>query len=279
MRDIGEDEVLARVDDRALIDACRRALAALGRGEATQGEKQMLPASGGGFFLSLSAVVPELGWAVSKWASYVPGDAGPGRSTSTMLASPADGGEPAAILRGMAPTRLRTAAAALAALEALRELGPGCVVGLIGFGPTNQEVAALLGREHAIARWRVVVRSDAGLVRAVAALPGEVRAAQEASILADCDVVVSATGATSAVARTADLPAGALVLCLDGRRTWDVSGVTELDDHAAPGAPSGLARVLAGELEVPSGRVFVDQAGSAVTDVALVSVVLGERAR
>ncbi|WP_288114506.1 hypothetical protein [Microbacterium sp. SCN 71-21] len=38
----------------------------------------------------------------------------------------------------------------------------------------------------------------------------------------------------------------------------------------------GLARLVAGLDPAPDGAVLIDQAGSAVTDVALASVALGE---
>ncbi|HAN24832.1 MAG TPA: hypothetical protein DCP95_09720, partial [Microbacterium ginsengisoli] len=174
VREVTDAEVRAAVDDRALVDACTAALAALGRGEASQAAKQMLPAAGGGFFLSISAVVPALGWAISKWASYVPAEGGAGRSTSTILAGPADGSAPTAVLRGMLPTRLRTAAAAVAAIEALGRADAASPVALVGFGPTNRAVADMLSSLHGVRSWRVLVRSDAAGDRARAALPGEV---------------------------------------------------------------------------------------------------------
>ncbi|POH85187.1 hypothetical protein CJ026_025950 [Ralstonia pickettii] len=156
MREVTDAEVRAAVDDRALVDACTAALAALGRGEASQAAKQMLPAAGGGFFLSISAVVPALGWAISKWASYVPAEGGAGRSTSTILAGPADGSAPTAVLRGMLPTRLRTAAAAVAAIEALGRADAASPVALVGFGPTNRAVADMLSSLHGVRSWRGV---------------------------------------------------------------------------------------------------------------------------
>jgi ornithine cyclodeaminase/alanine dehydrogenase-like protein (mu-crystallin family) len=275
VREVTDAEVRAAVDDRALVDACTAALAALGRGEASQAAKQMLPAAGGGFFLSISAVVPALGWAISKWASYVPADGGAGRSTSTILAGAADGSAPTAVLRGMLPTRLRTAAAAVAAIEALGRADAASPVALVGFGPTNRAVADMLATLHGVRSWRVLVRSDAAGDRARAALPGEVVVGGR-DALADAVLAVSATGAGGAVASVADLAPGAAVVCLDGARVWETAHATLIDDRSTAHEVGGLARLVAGLDPAPDGAVLIDQAGSAVTDVALASVALGE---
>ncbi|TXK19295.1 hypothetical protein [Homoserinibacter sp. GY 40078] len=274
MRELSDREVAA-IDTRALIDACAGALAALGRGDAIQAEKQLLPTPDGGFFLSISAVVPELGWAITKWGSYVPAADGSGRSSSTILASPATGGAPTAMLRGMLPTRLRTAASALALLEALGRIDRGATVGLAGFGPTNAHIAEMLASTHRVRSWRVLARATATLDRASEALSGQLTTGTDAAVLADADVVISATGATAPILSTALLRDDATVLCLEGRAAWDVRDAVDLDDHSVPGDPGGIARLMAGLGTVPTGRVFLDQAGSAVTDVALVSALLG----
>jgi len=278
MRDVRDSEVEAAVEPRVLVDACAQALAALGRGEASQAAKQVLPTGHGGFFLSLSAVVPALGWAVAKWASYTPTAPADARSTSTILASPADGGAPVAVFRGMAPTRLRTAAAAVAVVEAIGRPLTGETVGLVGFGPTNAAVAGMLADLHGIRSWRVLARSATTLARAHADLPGDVRAVADPAVLGDCALVVSATGATSPVADIASLRDDAAVLCLDGRAAWRVRDAVVLDDRAQPDRPSQVAQMLAGATPALAGRVLIDQAGSAVTDAALAAVVLGSRA-
>lgn len=277
MREITDASLAGRVPSRPLIDACTASLASLGRGEASQAQKQMLRADGDGFFFSISAVVPSLGLAATKWASYVPSAHGRGRSSSTLVVSPAAGGEPIVLFAGMLPTRLRTAASAVAVLEAAGRIHAGSTVGLAGFGPTNEHVARMLASEHGVRDWRVLTRSAASGERAAGVLGGSVISATDPLVLDACDVVVSATGSTSPVADTGRLRQDALVLCLDGRRAWTEHRATVIDDRSDAEGPGSLALLVAGTESLPSGRVLIDQAGSAVTDVAFASVALHVR--
>ncbi|POH85190.1 hypothetical protein CJ026_025965 [Ralstonia pickettii] len=83
-------------------------------------------------------------------------------------------------------------------------------------------------------------------------------------------------GAAGAVASVADLAPGAAVVCLDGARVWETAHATLIDDRSTAHEVGGLARLVAGLDPAPDGAVLIDQAGSAVTDVALASVALGE---
>lgn len=282
MRELTDADVAA-VPLAALVDEVSRCLSDLAVGAAVQAPKAVLPMPREGFFLSLAAVVPRLGLAVAKWASYVPADGGrAGTSTSTVVVSDAASGAPLALASGMAFTRVRTAATAVAVAQVAAAGWPRTLA-LVGCGATNLAVldavlaAASGARAPAV---RVLVRS-AESVRALtprlAALTGDVEVATDAGILAGADWAVSATGATGPVADLATLAPDATVVALDGARTWRVpAGVPVLDDRVVPGVPApGVARLVAGLQARPDGPVLLDVAGSAVCDVALAACLLG----
>ncbi|MDQ7909973.1 hypothetical protein RB614_36295 [Phytohabitans sp. ZYX-F-186] len=270
MREFTDHDVSALVDGTDLLDEVARCLADLGRGDASQTAKQTLPLAGPGFLLSLSGIVPRLGLAATKWASYVPGGAGrPGRSTATVVGSDARTGEPVALMSGMAATRLRTAATAVAVARAARPGGGPRRVTLIGFGPTNRAVLRAARTAFALGDVRVLVRSTDS-TRALAA--EGIDATTDPATVAGSDLVFSATGATAPVADLNDLAAGGIAVSLDGDATWRRDPeVPVLRDHGrAPAVP----RLLAGLEPVPAGRLLLDVAGCAVTDVALLAVLL-----
>ncbi len=281
MRELTDTDVDAAVDLAELVAEVARCLADLGRGEATQAAKQVLPVGPGAFFLSLAGVVPRLGLGVAKWASYVPGTAGgAGLSTSTVVASDMRTGEPVAMVTGMRATHLRTAATAVATARAARPASSPRRVALVGFGPTNRAVLdALLATAEGLEEVRVVVRTEA-TVAAVRALAEErglrmLRAGTDASVLAGVDLAVSATGSSVPVATVGDLAPDGVVVTLDGRQTWRREVSTPvLDDHAGHGHVPAVARLFAGTEHAPAGRVLLDVAGSAVADAALVHVLL-----
>lgn len=289
MRELTDADVDAAVDLAELVDEVARCLADLGRGEATQAAKQILPIGPGAFFLSLAGVVPRLGLGVAKWASYVPGPVGgAGSSTSTIVASDVRTGEPVVTVTGMRATHLRTAATAVAVARAARPGRQPRRVALVGFGPTNRAVLdALLATADGLEEVRVVVRSEATVaaVRALAHRRGleVLRAGTDAAALAGVDLAVSATGSPVPVATVGDLAPDGVVVTLDGLATWRREASTPvLDDHAGQGHVPAVARLLAGFTTAPAGRVLLDVAGSAVADAALVHVLLrgvDERAR
>lgn len=282
MRDLTDADVAA-VPLPAVVDEVARCLADLGRGTASQAPKAVLPIAPGAFFLSLAGVVPRLGLAAAKWASYVPGAEGrPGASTSTVVASDAGTGEPLALVTGMAFTRLRTAATAVAVARAAA--APGApdprTVALIGCGATNRSVLDAVRATVPGAAIRVLVRSArsaALLGDELARVAGDVEVATDPDVVAGADWAFSATGAAAPVADLATLAPGATAVALDGARTWRLPpGAAVLDDHVVPGgAPPAVPRLLAGRAARPDGPVLLDVAGSAVCDVALAACLLG----
>lgn len=283
MHELDDVQVARLVEPAALVGEIARCLADLGHGRAAQAPKQVLAVPGGGFWLSIAAVVSRLGLAVSKWGSYVPGADGlGGRSTATLLVGESDGGAPHTVIRGVGATHLRTGATAAAVVAALRGWSSVQSVALIGMGPTNRAVLDVVGAVAPVGtRLQVLVRSPASVRRVADLLDQDPRWAGRYHVgtdpweLGGAQVAFSATGARSTVARLADLSAGGLAVSLDGRVTWDAGDAPVLGDQVSPGvAVPTLARVVAGLAPVPAGRLLVDLAGPAVADVALASVAL-----
>lgn len=284
MREFTDAGVIAAIDPVRLIDEVGLCLADLGAGRAAQMSKATLPIASGGFFLSVAAVVPRLGLAASKWASYVPGSAGaPGVSTSRITVSDATTGEALAIITGMAATQLRTAATAVAVA---RRFGAGhpSSVAFIGFGPTNRAVFDLLHRlPWAPSSIRIAVRSSASrdtLAASFAHRPQITVTTDAAAAVAGAHLAFSATGAATSVARVDQLAAGAVAVSLDGSGTW-VSGAHTIviDDRTRADGTSPVAVAFAQGAELradPAQRVLADVAGSAVTDVALAAILLAD---
>jgi len=284
------------LDPTALIAETWRCLSDLGEGRAHQAPKQKLPAGRGGFFLALAGTVPRLGLATAKWASYVP--AAPGRagvSTSTIVASDAETGTPLALITGMRATHLRTAASALVGVQAAR---PGLLTGtggrftlaFVGFGPTNRTVAELLlrtGVTSGLERIVVLVRSQASAQRIQddpiwSLLPGTgvtLWAGTDPQAVTGARLVFSATGASTALTRLDALAEDGLAVSLDGQRTWALTEAElgqVLTDHPREDAPPAVAELVAGRRSAPTGRVLLDINGSAVADVAVAAVLLGD---
>lgn len=269
MHVLDDDTVLGRIDLGAAAALIARAYAALGRGEATQSVKQVLPAAGSqGFFLSLAACVPDLGYAMAKWGSYRPGEPGTrGSSTSTILVSPAAGGAPLAVVDGMAATTLRTAASAAAIVQRLAP--EASRFALVGYGQVNQAVENALVGLGMLRSGVVVTRSG----RSTSAHLANVAIGRAHRHLHEVDVVISATGARQPIADLAEVGDRALVLSLDGAATWaGIEAVVSLSDHDDAARPS-LARAF---VDSPAAPVrFVDSAGAGVADVALCALLLG----
>lgn len=304
MRELTDADVAA-VPLGTVVDEVARCLADLGTGDATQAPKAVLPVGPGAFFLSLAGVVPRLGLAVAKWASYVPGAAGvAGRSTSTVVASDASTGEPLALIGGMGFTQRRTAATAVAVARAASAAATSAAVepaaagggpdravvsavprtvALVGCGATNRAVLdAVLATAPGV-DVRVLVRTEASAAALRESLApvvaGRLDVGTDPVVLSGADWAFSATGATGPVAELGLLAPGGVAVALDGARTWRVPGGTPvLDDHVRPdGAAPTVPLLLAGRLERPAGRVLLDVAGSAVSDVALAACLLGTR--
>lgn len=282
MREFDDAAVIAAIDPVRLIDEVGRCLADLGTGHAAQMSKATLPIAGGGFFLSVAAVVPRLGLAASKWASYVPGAAGaPGVSTSRITVSDATTGEALAIIDGMAATQLRTAATAVAVASRFGASEPASVA-FLGFGPTNRAVFDLLDRlPGAPSSIRIAVRSSVSrdaLAASFAHRPQITVTTDAAAAVDGAQLAFSATGASAPLASADLLADGAVAVSLDGSGTWTSSAQTiVIDDRTRGDGTSPVAVAFARGAELrgdPSHRVLADVAGSAVTDVALAAILL-----
>jgi ornithine cyclodeaminase/alanine dehydrogenase-like protein (mu-crystallin family) len=278
------DADVAAVPLSDVVDEVTRCLADLGTGAATQAPKSVLPVGPGAFFLSLAGVVPRLGLAVAKWASYVPGAAGvAGTSTSTVVVSDARTGAPRALIGGMGFTQRRTAATAVAVARAAGAAGSAApqTVALVGCGATNRAVLDAVLATAPGTDVRVLVRtpgSAAALRESLSPLVrGRLDVGTDPVVLSGADWAFSATGATGPVAELGLLAPGGVAVALDGARTWRLpAGAPVLDDHVRPGGEvPGVPLLLAGRLERPAGRVLVDVAGSAVCDVALAACLVG----
>lgn len=136
-----EDQVRDLLDERALIDAVRRSLLALSRGEATQPLRLAVPMDAGeGHLLVKPARIGDA--LATKLIAVVPGNAARGLPTllaTVVLMDPVTG-RTRVVMEGAYLTAMRTAAASAVAADALCGPGPHAVA-LLGSG--------VLARSHA----------------------------------------------------------------------------------------------------------------------------------
>lgn len=265
------DADMGVIDIAELVAETARCLADLAEGSASQSPKTALPLGVGGFFLSVAGVVPRLGLATAKWASYAPGAPGaPGVSTSTIIVSDAADGRALALVSGMRATHLRTAATAAAGIRRWQPEGTDALA-LVGFGPTNRTVLEVLERVgHPIHDLRIAVRSAESAERVRRERPGATVTVDVSRALRDATLAVLATGSSAPIASAELLVVGATVLALDGLSTWrDYAGFDVVDDRGTAGVTPFCQALGAGP--VAGGPAILDIAGSAVTDVALVA--------
>ncbi|THG29342.1 hypothetical protein [Naasia lichenicola] len=277
MREFTDPDVAALVDLAVLVDEIALCIADLGAGAASQAPKSALPLGADGFFLSIAGVVPRLGLAAAKWASYSPAAPGAsGLSTSVITVSAVSTGEPLAIVTGMRATHLRTGATAAAVARRWFPGGVDALV-LIGFGPTNRAVLEVLEAiGFAIGELRIVVRSSSS-ARAVQELHPTARVSRDArSASTGAALAISATGSTGPVGDAGLLEPGGAVITLDGLRTWAGYVPADVVDDRGTAGVRPLADAMTSG---PVGRksVVFDIAGSAVADVALAAQLM-ERA-
>lgn len=289
MREFTDSDVIAAVKPGLLLAEVERCLADLGRGEALQMPKAAMPFAPGSFFLSVAGLVPRLGLAASKWASYAPGtDGAAGVSTSRLTVSDSTTGEPLATISGMTATHLRTAATAVAAARRFAVAEPQTIA-FLGFGPTNRAVFDFLRAvSPAQPDIRIAVRSESSRARIAESLagllsdsPGELASVvvttDVALAITGADLAFSATGSTSTLGVIDLLAKSAVVVSLDGSGTWAVGADTVvLTDRTVNGAAPTVAAAFARDEVRPAAgqRVLLDIAGSAVTDVALAAILL-----
>jgi ornithine cyclodeaminase/alanine dehydrogenase-like protein (mu-crystallin family) len=294
----------------------REAFSRLGRGEADQPARLVLPVARDDSlaFCYAARLAPDSG-AVSKFGSVNPGNAAAGRPTvsATVLVLDPDDGRLVAIIEGTTLTALRTSAAS--ALAATLLAGPGAATAAV-LGPGVQGRGHVRALAHALSLEEVRLwgRDRPAAERAAADLDGEVRprvvaAATVAEAVAGADVVASCTASPSPLIEAEQLGRGATVISIGsitpersevGLGVLSAAGTVVVDhrpaalEHAGP-VIQALAAGLLGETdlvelgEVTAGRhpgrrsaddlVFYNSLGLGVQDAAAAWAIVGRAGR
>jgi ornithine cyclodeaminase/alanine dehydrogenase-like protein (mu-crystallin family) len=310
---LGAAEVARVFDLDTALASQREAFGRLGRGEADQPARLMLPVARDGSlaFCYAARLAPDSG-AVSKFGSVNPDNAAAGRPTvsATVLVLDPDDGHLVAIVEGTTLTALRTSAAS--ALAATLLARPGAATAAV-LGPGVQGRGHVRALAHALPLQEVRLwgrdRHAAG--QAAADLDREVRphvlaAATVAEAVAGADIVATCTASPSPLVEAGQLGPGATVISI-GSITPDrsevglgvLAGTVVVDhppaalDHAGPVIQAlaagllrqsdlvGLGEVAAGHLpgrQGPDDLVFYNSLGLGVQDAAAAWAIV-ERAR
>jgi ornithine cyclodeaminase/alanine dehydrogenase-like protein (mu-crystallin family) len=312
---LGAADVAEVFDLDTALASQRDAFRRLGRGEADQPARLVLPVSEDGSlaFCYAARLAPGSG-AVSKFGSVNPSNAAAGLPTvsATVLALNPDDGRLVAILEGTTLTALRTSAAS--ALAATLLAGPGAATAAV-LGPGVQGRGHVRALAHAlpIAEVRLWGRDRRAAERAAADLDREVRprvlaAATVAEAVAGADVVAACTASPDPLVEAEQLGPGATVISIGsiapdrsevGLGVLAAAGTVVVDhppaalEHAGPviqALAAGLLREsdLVGLGEVASGRhpgrrapddlVFYNSLGLGVQDAAAAWAIV-KRAR
>jgi len=312
---LGADDVAAAFDLDSALASQREAFDRLGRGEADQPARLMLPVPQDGSlaFCYAARIAPGSG-AVSKFGSVNPGNAAAGLATvsATVLVLDPDDGRLVAIIEGTTLTALRTSAAS--ALAATLLARPGAATAAV-LGPGVQGRGHVRAFAHALPldEVRLWGRDRRAAERAATALDREVRprvrhAATVAEAVAGADLVATCTGSSVPLIEAWQLAPGATVISIGsiapdrsevGLSVLAAAGTLVVDhppaalEHAGPviqGLAAGLLHEadLVGLGDVVSGRhsgrrapddlVFYNSLGLGVQDAAAAWAVV-ERAR
>ena len=183
----GRDDVFAAVSPGEAYDAVRDAFVAYHHGEWTMPPKVYVTNYPAGDFRAMPALGG--GHALLKWVTSFPGNPARGLPTVSglVLLSNAETGELEAVLDAAAVTALRTAAAAVVALDALQSSATS--VAVVGCGANGTEAARMLtARGVRPLVWDL----DAGRCAAVASELGAQLADSLEHALA-CDAVITVT--------------------------------------------------------------------------------------
>jgi ornithine cyclodeaminase/alanine dehydrogenase-like protein (mu-crystallin family) len=283
----------------------REAFSRLGRGEADQPVRLMLPVPKDGSlaFCYAARLAPGSG-AVSKFGSLNPGNATAGLPTvsATVLVLDPDDGGLVAIIEGTSLTALRTSAASALAASLLARPGTSTAAVL---GPGVQGRGHVRAFAHALGLEQVRLwgRDPEATRRAAAALDQEVgprvlAAATVTEALAGADVVATCTGSSIPLVEAEQLAPGATVISIGsiapdrsevGLGVVAAAGTVVVDhppaalEHAGPviqALAAGLLREtdLVGLGDVVTGRhsgrrapddvVFYNSVGLGVQDAA-----------
>ncbi|HXG77425.1 MAG TPA: hypothetical protein VNJ53_12740 [Gaiellaceae bacterium] len=184
------DDVRRAVPPRAAYEAVREGFLAYRRGEWTMPPKVYVASHPAGDFRAMPALGG--GYAVLKWVTSFPGNPARGLPTvaGLVLLSDARDGRLLAVLDAAAVTALRTAAAAVLAVDVLARPG-AAPVAVVGCGPNGAETARLL---RALGRDCVVHDLDEARAAAVASEHGCTVVSREEALA--CNAVVTVTPGT-----------------------------------------------------------------------------------
>jgi ornithine cyclodeaminase/alanine dehydrogenase-like protein (mu-crystallin family) len=218
---LGADDVAGVFDLNTALASQREAFSWLGRGEADQPPRLMLPVPQDGSlaFCYAARLAPGSG-AVSKFGSVNPGNAAAGLPTvnATVLVLDADDGRLVAIIEGTTLTALRTSAAS--ALAATLLARPGAATAAV-LGPGVQGRGHVRAFAHTLPLQEVRLwgRDPEATKRVAAELdqetgPRVLAVATVAEALAGADVVATCTGSPTPLVQVEQLVPGATVISI-----------------------------------------------------------------
>ena len=218
---LGAAEVVKVFDLDTGLASQREAFGRLGRGEADQPARLVLPVARDGSlaFCYAARLAPDSG-AVSKFGSVNPGNAAAGRPTvsATALVLDPDDGRLVAIVEGTTLTALRTSAASALAATLLARPG-AATAAVLGPGVQGRGHVRALAQALSLEEVRLWGRDRQAAERAAADLDGEVRprvvaAATVAEAVAGAEVVAACTASPDPLVEAEQLGPGATVISI-----------------------------------------------------------------
>ena len=227
----GRDDVFAAVSPREAYDAVRDAFVAHHRGDWTMPPKVYVTNYPAGDFRAMPALGG--GHALLKWVTSFPGNPARGLPTVTglVLLSNAETGQLEAVLDAAAVTALRTAAAAVVAVDALK--GDATSVAVVGCGANGTEAVRML------------------TARGVRPLVWDVDSARGAA-------VASELGAELAETPERALGCDAVITVTPGRQILFPPGSLRAGQHVSLMGADGPGKAEIAIEELERGRVFCD---------------------
>lgn len=214
------DELISAVDAQTVL---RDAFRSFGMGQATV-QPRVRTESGGVKLSTLGAVMPEQGFAGAKVYTTIKG-----QFCFVILLFDARDGRPLATLDATAITRLRTAATSVVASRYLARAGSR-VMALFGAGVQGRAHAVQMAEAYPLTEIRVCdpFASSDTLAEIEADCGVTVRPCDAGHALDGCDIVVTASRATTALFDGDRLPVGAFVSAVGS----SLPNTRELDDRA-----------------------------------------------
>jgi ornithine cyclodeaminase/alanine dehydrogenase-like protein (mu-crystallin family) len=218
---LGGSDVAKVLNLDSALASQREAFSRLGRGEADQPARLMLPIPRDGSlaFCYAARLSPGSG-AVSKFGSVNPGNATAGLPTvsATVLVLDPDDGHLVAIIEGTSLTALRTSAASALAASLLARPGSSTAA-VLGPGVQGRGHVRAFAHVLGLEQVRLWGRDRAATKRAAAALDQEVgprvlAAATVAEALAGADVVATCTSSSTPLVEVEQLAPGATVISI-----------------------------------------------------------------